>query len=169
MALFAHRFFRFSLEKRSSVCLNRQKIFLTRKTYSIPTKRLMEHLKILKNEFGLTVVFLIALGAGTLIYLNFGKASLDFISISNINEEEVVYPIQYSDKNITINAIIADPRFKDLAYFDRNSLLASSISSLQKSGEIETLGPEKGTWLWTPIMDITPSYRNKIISGAKKD
>src|SRR3989344_2029821 len=45
-------------------------------------------------------------------------------------EEDVVYPTQYSDTHITENAKATDPRFKALAAFDKKDFLASVISSL---------------------------------------
>lgn len=82
----------------------------------------------------------------------------------------VIYPVLYSDKHITQNAIVSDPRFKNTISFNRESSLANVSSSILKNGqEIKAAETENGTWLWTPILDITPNYRSEIISGAKKN
>lgn len=81
-----------------------------------------------------------------------------------------VYPAQYSDSHITANAVIADPKFRNLTFFDRNIMLASTISAVTKNTpENSSTSSEKGTWLWTPISDITPKYRDSVLIGAKKN
>lgn len=81
-----------------------------------------------------------------------------------------VYPRPYSDAHITQRAIEADPRFKDEEPLD-TELAASAWLSLWKPsvhmGEIAHV-PEKGTWLWTPLLQITPAYRRSILQGARE-
>ncbi len=79
---------------------------------------------------------------------------------------ETFYPTQYSDTHITKNAIVTDRHLENLFAFERESLTASVAESIQ-TGAWTGTGPEKGTWLWTPVPDITPAYASKIISGAK--
>ncbi|MCE9643985.1 hypothetical protein K8Q93_01945 [Candidatus Parcubacteria bacterium] len=80
------------------------------------------------------------------------------------------YPSQYSDRNITANAVISDPRFRNSIALPRENLLTSVLSSLQRQrSEIGAKPVERGTWLWTPLLDITPEYRESIIKGAKEN
>src|SRR3989344_2942176 len=83
---------------------------------------------------------------------------------------EITYPVQYSDGHITENAIVSDPRFRNTATLEGARLLALAniLSFVPRSARED--GPvqmEKGTWLWTPLLKITPEYRDSIISGAK--
>ena len=84
---------------------------------------------------------------------------------------DTFYPKLYSDKNITSNAIETDERFKDIVVFERrDNMLANVISTVKNSfwnKDSEKL--EYGTWLWTPIINITPEYRDSIISGASQN
>jgi len=80
------------------------------------------------------------------------------------------YPSQYSDRHITANAVISDPRFRNSMTIPRESLLTNVFSSLQRqNSEIGGKPVERGTWLWTPLLDITPEYREFIIAGAKEN
>jgi len=98
------------------------------------------------------------------------KVLVENILEKSKKDRPVVYTKQYGDRVITENAKIADDRFKDLTFFKKESLLSNVISSWTKKGETLTSpGLESGTWLWTPIMQITPEYRSTIISGAKKN
>jgi hypothetical protein len=98
------------------------------------------------------------------------KTILVFSAPTIKDKTNTLYPRQYSDRVTTVNAKIADERFKNFALLDENSLLSNAISSWIKEDEILSDGSlEKGTWLWTPIKYITPEYRDKIISGAKKN
>ncbi len=120
---------------------------------------------------------LVVLALIILYSLIFNKTPIEYyeeLTISNTEESKTVYPRPYSDEHITVNAIIADPRFKQLAVFDRDSLLANSFSSIQKNEASRLNGDppkrrERGVWLWTPVLDITPRYRNTIISSARKN
>ena len=87
-------------------------------------------------------------------------------------KKNIIYPTQYSDTHITENAKATDQRFKYLATYKKESFLASVISSFQTSANTAiatTNEPEKGTWLWTPTLDLTPAYWNPIIADAKKN
>ncbi len=84
--------------------------------------------------------------------------------------KNTIYPTQYSDTHITKNAMATDQRFKDLAVFDKENFLASAAASLQTNKPVQgATQPEKGTWLWTPTLDLTPAYWNALIAGAKKN
>ena len=102
------------------------------------------------------------------ILVNFGKSSSNVIASSK--ESVKYYPRQYSDSNITDNAKITDPRFKNVTFRSGSSLLGNVISSIKKNDFVgPDSGPENGSWLWTPILNITPEYRDSIILGAKKN
>lgn len=89
---------------------------------------------------------------------------------ANQQKKSILYPTQYSDTHITKNAIVTDPRFKNLAVFKKEDYLASVANSLQtNTPPPEANQPEKGAWLWTPTLYLTPEYRNSIIAGAKKN
>lgn len=85
----------------------------------------------------------------------------------------VVYPTLYSDTHITANAIEANPRFTNRDLFDADSLVASAARSVQigkhAQGTTTKEAQEQGTWLWTPIPDITHDYRDSIIAEAKRN
>lgn len=112
---------------------------------------------------------------------------VSFVFVKNQNEKEVskffpgvvqvveknkrnaiVYPRQYSDRNITVNAQVTDPKYKDLSFVDKDSQVSSALSALIKRNDVplEDGFLENGTWLWTPTLEITPEYRDKIIKGA---
>lgn len=86
---------------------------------------------------------------------------------------------QYSDKNITPNAIITNPEFKNIA-FDTNtpksSFFSSQIATVIRAFKFfaspikkEDSAKEYGSWVWTPVMRITPEYTESILSDAKAD
>lgn len=106
--------------------------------------------------------------AGTLSYRS-AEPENKTIAISK-EEGVVVYPTLYSDTHITANAIEADPRFANLGLFDADSAVASVARSVQIGKSAQgTTTQEQGTWLWTPIQDITPGYRDSIIAEAKRN
>lgn len=82
----------------------------------------------------------------------------------------------YSDRNITPNAVATNPEFKNIAFeasatkpsFFSNQIAAviKSIKSLVTPTEKEEV-KERGSWIWTPILDMTPRYMDSILSEAK--
>jgi len=81
-----------------------------------------------------------------------------------------IYPTQYSDTHITKNAIKTDTRFKDLSVIKKESFLANAVGSMPTVEPVtKARQPEKGTWLWTPTLDLTPAYWNSIIASSKKN
>ena len=86
---------------------------------------------------------------------------------------------QYSDKHITPNAVAANLEFKNIAfdtnvpepYFFQNQIatviraVKFFASPIKKEDGIK----EYGSWIWTPIMRITPEYTESILSDAKAD
>ncbi len=124
---------------------------------------------ILKHPlFILSVLSILAFGS--ISYLSFGEKT-EKIKVSQETTEKTTktfYPKQYSDNHITDNAKISDDKLKHITFFDKTSLLGNVISSLKNNASIpKTEGGENGSWLWTPVLQITPAYRNSIISGAK--
>jgi len=106
------------------------------------------------------------------IYLSLFAQTAERAPTAAAQQEKLsVYPIQYSDAHITERARETDARFQDIALLKKESFLASVVSSLQKT-EIsapETNQIEKGTWLWTPTLNLTPTYWNTLIAEAKKN
>ncbi len=112
---------------------------------------------------------ILILGTSSSIWLYKG---ISFKPLPRITTEEnttLIYPIQYSDTHITKNATETNPEFKHIAFAENTSSnLANIVSILKKSPQNNNSAlPERGTWLWTPILEITPKYRNSIIEGAK--
>jgi hypothetical protein len=94
------------------------------------------------------------------------------IQVAESNKRNaIVYPRQYSDRNITENAKVTDPKYKDLSFVDKNSQVSSALSALVKRNDIplDDNFLENGTWLWTPTLDITPVYADTIIKGASEN
>lgn len=84
-------------------------------------------------------------------------------------KKNTLYPAQYSDTHITKNAIATDRRFTDLAVVDKEDFLASVGNSFETATPAPGADqPEKGVWLWTPIFNLTPTYWDSVIAGAKK-
>ena len=111
-------------------------------------------------------LFVVCVGSSFWLYKN--KQSTGNVSVRNI-ERKVIYPTLYSDLHITKNAVISDPKLRNLSFFDKKKVLANSISSagiIKATSSLVSL--ENGTWLWTDILKITPKYRNSIIAQAKK-
>jgi hypothetical protein len=94
-----------------------------------------------------------------------------YVPIAAMGQKKAtIYPTQYSDTHITENAKVTDLRLNNLAKIKKESFLASAASSLTASAPTpEVSQPEKGTWLWTPTLGLTPEYRNSVITGAKRD
>ncbi|MCX6702204.1 MAG: hypothetical protein NTX96_03370 [Candidatus Zambryskibacteria bacterium] len=116
--------------------------------------------------FVLAGIFIIGL-----IWLRFQDITVvPNIVVLSKQSQKTFYPTLYSNTHITQNAIVSDPRFKDITIVDEESLLSNVISSVKKNiSTPKSEGLENGTWLWTPLLEITPEYRTSIISGAKKN
>jgi hypothetical protein len=85
---------------------------------------------------------------------------------------------QYSDKNITQSAVVANPEFKNIVFEtpqSAKSLFSGQIAAVVRAIKSFTKNPSKemakeyGIWVWTPTMRMTPEYMDSIISGAKAD
>jgi hypothetical protein len=122
-----------------------------------------------KHKIILIFILLGFVFIGFFLFNSHKKIPLTIASALN-KEKKIIYPTQYSDSHITENAIISDPKFKNITFFDKEDFLANAISVLQKNKYNQlTEGQENGTWLWTPPLRITPKYRDSIISDAKKN
>jgi hypothetical protein len=87
---------------------------------------------------------------------------------------------QYSDSHITKNAIKTDPEFKNIAFdtnTPRQSFFSNQLAAVIKtvksfttlSTKKESVSKEYGSWIWTPVMDMSPEYMKSILSQAKAD
>lgn len=85
-----------------------------------------------------------------------------------VKKKNFVLVRQYSDLHITENAKSSNEKFKSITFSKRASLLSNAISSLKTSTGPINDSTENGSWLWTPILQITDEYQNKIISDSKK-
>ncbi len=103
--------------------------------------------------------------------------SLNYVFTYNKAEEKTilaaqtkkfVYPTLYSDKHITQNATESNPQFSNIAFVEKDNLLANVISTVKNNPGNLDGATESGTWLWTPVLDITPEYAEKIISESVK-
>ena len=126
-----------------------------------------------KNKFKVDrfiLLSLLSLAAIILIsYFSFYNEGPVVVSKVSERKNIVVYPSQYSDQHITENAISTDEKFKNIVFFDNGSQIANTISALPKPSLSKPQPSEKGTWLWTPVLQITPEYMDSIISGAKNN
>lgn len=103
------------------------------------------------------------------LILNQQTSESSLLVQESVPNRPVVYPTMYN-REITKNATISDPRFRKLSSLRKDSLLANTISSVKKNDYIpQTSELEHGSWLWTPTLEITPGYRDSIISGAKRN
>lgn len=82
---------------------------------------------------------------------------------------------QYSDKNITPNAVATNPEFKNIAFGPvpaKNYVFQNQMASVVRTvksfltyqGKKEK---EYGSWIWTPVLEMTPTYIESILSNAK--
>lgn len=129
-------------------------------------KKQIRGLSLSRTSVLLSLLLLTSLGS--VVYIKYPGSASKKETSSSISTRKNFYPSQYSDTHITQNATVSDPKFKNIAFVD-NSMLANAISSLQdNSFTVKTGGLEAGTWLWTPILQITPAYQKSIISAAVK-
>ncbi len=127
-------------------------------------------MKRFKKHNLVTIIFIfVILVLGLLSTFDFSTHATDPEAPIVLRKTETIYPTQYSDEHITSNAIESDSRFKELGLFDKESLFANTISVLTRDPNLNSTAVEKGTWLWTPIQDITPEYALYIVNGAKKN
>ena len=86
-------------------------------------------------------------------------------------------PRQYSDSKITKQAKILDKEYSHIGFNDSTLKKSKNLASVLEPFE-SIFGPkekpinkvqEKGTWIWTPILEMTDSYVDSIIQKAKKE
>lgn len=123
-----------------------------------------------KNNYRyITVAFIALVSIASLSYATItNKDSVVNISVTN-KPKTTVYPTLYSDKNITKSAVESDKRFSNITFVEKESMLANAISVINKTSVVKDKEYEKGTWLWTPIPQLTEKYSDSIISGALKN
>lgn len=108
--------------------------------------------------------------AGAAIFLTTGENA----PLSNAATPAPVYPTLYSDSRITERAKESDPVLAASVSLPTQSMTASVLDAILGVKDDapppvvrkDNL-PERGTWLWTPTMQITPAYRDEILRGAK--
>jgi hypothetical protein len=85
---------------------------------------------------------------------------------------------QYSDMHITENAKHKDERFAKVAFApapEKAEVYPDQFATILRAFRMlfggEKFEPEEehGTWLWTPIMQMTPEYMSSIVAGAKAE
>ncbi len=85
-------------------------------------------------------------------------------------QSQIYYPTVYSDTHITKNAITSNSQFEKVYLENNNTLLSNVVSSVNNQNlTIKAVEEEKGTWLWTDTLKITPEYRDRIIQAAQKN
>lgn len=123
-----------------------------------------------KNEFFVvSAVFVLIL---TILSFNFYKSPVPH---SNLADTKISL---YSNKNITPNAVVTNPEFKNIAFntdIPKPSLFSSQMATVIRTIKSFTTSPtsegpkEYGSWIWTPIMQMTPEYVESILSDVKAD
>ncbi len=85
----------------------------------------------------------------------------------------------YSNQNITQNAIATNPRFKNIALADTpqtKPIFTRQLASLMGAFKSFTFNlfniktpteREYGSWIWTPIFQMTPEYIESTLEGTK--
>ncbi len=132
--------------------------------------KLARKIKIESNFQRKMVIFSIVFLGSVSILLYLGTKRESVVRFGFVDKSsKTVYPTLYSDEHITPNAVISDPKFKNISFAPRESQLANVISVVSINTGTKTYGSENGTWLWTPTLDITTKYMDSIISGAKKN
>lgn len=112
-------------------------------------------------------IALTASTAGIALYL-FLYAPTKSEALENVRS--ALYPFQYSDRHITENAIRTDERFRNTSPVSQKDLLASVIGEPPShyTGSASST-PERGTWLWTPLLEISPAQRSQLLDGAAQN
>jgi len=112
----------------------------------------------------------------------FGLCAAIFFFISQIQNKSIPHRntidtkiSQYSDSHIAESAIAVNSQFKNIAFeappgkMSISSQFAAAIKAVKSLIKISEKGAAKeyGSWVWTPIMDMTPKYMESVISEAK--
>lgn len=137
-------------------------------------KNIFRENKRLTHLISLLIISLV--GAGTLFFItNFGQTAGS--TPRKISLQKKINPIdlhisQYSDKHITINAIDSNGKFSNLALADfmketgRFPLPSLQVAAVGKA-VLGTGAKEYGTWIWTPLMDMTENYIDSTVKAAQ--
>lgn len=123
-----------------------------------------------KNNYRyITIAFIALVSITSLSYLSLKKENYTITTSVTNKPKTTVYPTLYSDKNITKTAVEADKRFSNITFVEKESMLANAISIVNRTSVLRDKEYEKGTWLWTPIPQLTNKYTDTIVSGALKN
>ena len=105
-------------------------------------------------------------------------------SMSRLEKEGVLHKnlldtkiSQYSDKHITPNAIVKDKKFESLAFESvegKSPIFSNQIAAVVRAVKSFTKGEEKdekeyGSWIWTPVLQMTPQYMDSVLKDARED
>jgi hypothetical protein len=123
-----------------------------------------------------------------IIAFAFGAVLFNFIFKDNEKSLPHDNPIDsqislHTNKNITPNAVATNPNFKHIAFearppenFSYLSQVASVIESLKYlaadwfgADEEKIFQKECGSWVWTPVLRMTPEYMESILAGAQEN
>ena len=123
-----------------------------------------------KISYNYIAVFTLLTLSVTSVFIGYKNINKNKGHILSSQTRKIALPRQYSDNHISQSAIESNPRYRNVAIFNKETLFANAISSLRKDTKPKSdSGIENGTWLWTPVLQITPEYRQSIISGAVKN
>ena len=115
---------------------------------------------------------ILALFVGVGIFSLTGNKSVPH---SNIIDAQIS---QYSDRNMTSNAVITNPEFKNIAFETsppaKQFFFSNQIAAVVRTVKSLITSPaekakEYGSWIWTPITQMTPEYVEKTLTDAQKD
>lgn len=132
----------------------------------------------LKKQYFKNSSLLLFLGLFLAIFL-FQRLSINNEKVATqagIHQNEIDLSFkQFSDKKITKNAMISDPKFSQISFIPQKKDLKNNIESglanvLRTVTSIKAIDSKKreyGTWLWTPTLQMTPEYITAVLDGAK--
>jgi|GEM_PF-1247061 len=122
-----------------------------------------------KKFFAISLTLVLSIAVLSFVFKN------DPIPHQNIVDTKISL---YSDKNITPKAIETNPEFKNIVFdtaptkntFPFVSQIAAVVRSIRATItpiKEDVIPKELGSWIWTPIMQMTPDYTESILSEAK--
>lgn len=121
------------------------------------------------------------IGVFTFIYIltifNFINNKKTQISIDEPQTSPSIKVSQYSDKNITKNAIETNPEYKKIAFEQKSNFSINQIASvinsitekkyIKNNSESDTT-KEMGSWIWTPTLSMTDEYMDLMVNQLKE-
>lgn len=129
----------------------------------------------MKKFLVVTVVACCAVGAGSVLMGGSEEAEMVKEGIAHVNPIDQELSL-YSERKLPTSAVESNPEFKNISFNTQKSKnpfrneiasVIQSIKSLTKNEE-DLVNKEYGTWIWTPIMQMSPAYMESMILDAKK-